>query len=805
MKTIAITICCLCLALAAWGQPYKLQGQILDSQDESPLIGVKVFDPVTGAGALTDEDGKFEMHLSQIPDQLQIRYEGYPDTSLVDIRQRWPAGTDAFDLGKIPMRNGAIPSYTDIGPPRWPLPIEIKSVMIIDYINQMDKIFATQYMRGDLSSIEQGMNLVPGVRFESRGPGGSRRLAIRGSFLRSPFGVREVKAYLDDAPLTSPDGSTPLELIDPISVNRTEILKGPCASEYGPVSNGVVRFVSGTASLLSDLAFRKELRPYDNTQKGAGGYLHQTVGAYGYLRSAAQFNWNEQLSLTYVRQRYAGYRDQESNAKDFLQLQGEQPFKRHKFTESLLLYQGTWGLPGSLDRAQVASDPRQALPISKALDAHVSRSHLRITLGDLFPFGNEMYLHTTAYFHLAVKVNPFGTSAFNQGYKIENSQGLGGRTIWTKALGQLELRLGAEYQVELVDGKQFENILGSPGALQIGALTRSTQTHAFAEIKRVSGSSSLTGQASIAQVRYNQQHAYSALAPIAEGKSQLSPVAAGSLQWGYCPSNHQPLFFLKAATSYAPPALLEITDSVGRMRSDLKPESGINFEWRGVSDFWGKKLHGEANFYHHSIWNTIVPLNLSNGRIDYQNQGRTTQMGVEAMLEYRKYFSRINHPNFHTRQIHFQMSGAYQYYYFNDYALNGESFRGKMIPGVPRCTWNALVDIALFSKIPDLQLTTQVVGKSYLENANTASQPTYCLLNMKLMQDINFIRDRSLGFSEIGNYSYQFVTAKITPFAGINNLLNTQYTNFPQLNAAANRYYNPAPGRNWYAGLDFRF
>ncbi|MFN8396911.1 MAG: hypothetical protein U0176_19955 [Bacteroidia bacterium] len=38
----------------------------------------------------------------------------------------------------------------------------------------------------------------------------------------------------------------------------------------------------------------------------------------------------------------------------------------------------------------------------------------------------------------------------------------------------------------------------------------------------------------------------------------------------------------------------------------------------------------------------------------------------------------------------------------------------------------------------------------------------------------------------------------IVPSAGINNALNQQYTNFPQLNAAAGNYWNPAPGRNWF-------
>src|SRR5690606_27533145 len=46
----------------------------------------------------------------------------------------------------------------------------------------------------------ESVNLMPGSRMEERSPG-SYRFSVRGSTLRSPFGVRNVKVYLDDFPL----------------------------------------------------------------------------------------------------------------------------------------------------------------------------------------------------------------------------------------------------------------------------------------------------------------------------------------------------------------------------------------------------------------------------------------------------------------------------------------------------------------------------------------------------------------------------------------------------------------------------
>src|SRR4051812_31607747 len=56
-------------------------------------------------------------------------------------------------------------------------------------------------------------NTLAGVRMEERSPG-SYRLSIRGSLLRSPFGIRNIKIYMDEFLLTDGGGNTYLNLID---------------------------------------------------------------------------------------------------------------------------------------------------------------------------------------------------------------------------------------------------------------------------------------------------------------------------------------------------------------------------------------------------------------------------------------------------------------------------------------------------------------------------------------------------------------------------------------------------------------
>src|SRR5690606_33248783 len=51
----------------------------------------------------------------------------------------------------------------------------------------------------DDENILTSVNALPGVRFEQRSPG-SYRVTIRGSTLRSPFGVRNIKVYWNGIP-----------------------------------------------------------------------------------------------------------------------------------------------------------------------------------------------------------------------------------------------------------------------------------------------------------------------------------------------------------------------------------------------------------------------------------------------------------------------------------------------------------------------------------------------------------------------------------------------------------------------------
>src|SRR5688572_8161582 len=88
-------------------------------------------------------------------------------------------------------------------------------------------------------SLLPAINTVPGVRMEERSPG-SYRLSIRGSLLRSPFGVRNVKIYLGNFPFTDAGGNTYLNSLDIGNTGGIRLLKGPEGSIFGANTGGVL-------------------------------------------------------------------------------------------------------------------------------------------------------------------------------------------------------------------------------------------------------------------------------------------------------------------------------------------------------------------------------------------------------------------------------------------------------------------------------------------------------------------------------------------------------------------------------------
>src|SRR4051794_12498394 len=92
--------------------------------------------------------------------------------------------------------------------------------------------------------LDDTLNLIPGVRYESRTVSGGQRITIRGYGNSTNFNGTGYKAYLNGIPLTDAEGTTILDDVDFSMLGRVEVIKGPASSLYGTGIGGVVRFSS---------------------------------------------------------------------------------------------------------------------------------------------------------------------------------------------------------------------------------------------------------------------------------------------------------------------------------------------------------------------------------------------------------------------------------------------------------------------------------------------------------------------------------------------------------------------------------
>ena len=174
---------------------------------------------------------------------------------------------------------------------------------------------------------------------EERSPA-SYRMNIRGSTLRSPFGVRNVKVYLDDIPFTDAGGNTYLNQLSYYNFNSIEVLKGPGGSLYGAGTGGVILIHSQPPVWQ---------RGFDATAVG---------GSYGLFNADLRLRVgkdNFQNTLSYSHQNSQGYRNHTSMNREVANWQMQiSKGKKEQIKFSVLYGDLYYQTPGALNKGRVS-------------------------------------------------------------------------------------------------------------------------------------------------------------------------------------------------------------------------------------------------------------------------------------------------------------------------------------------------------------------------------------------------------------------------------------------------------------------
>ncbi len=603
-------------------------------------------------------------------------------------------------------------------------------------------------------------NTIAGVRMEERSPG-SYRLSIRGSLLRSPFGIRNVKIYWNDIPLTDGGGNTYLQLIDISQVQSAEVIKGPASSLYGANTGGAVILHSGNYT----------------TKNGLSGSL--LGGSYGLFNETAVYSHaskNFQTGIQQVHQQSDGYRDHSAMRKDAIKWDGNWQISAKEKLNFLAFYSDLYyQTPGGLTLKQLYSDttayPRAVVQrnavYNKTIFGGVSLT------SDLSQHFNNVTTITAN--HTGFK-NPFTTN-----YELRDENNLGGRTTFsyhtdTKAIS-FKWLAGAEWLRNHSYIDDYNNDSGRKGSVQFQDELYATQYALFTQIN-FEFNQRLTLQAGLSDnqqiIRYRRP-ADSALHSFQ--KSNTHHLLAPRFSTLYKLFGNINVYAV-TAKGFSPPTIAELHPSNGGFNDSLQTEYGWNYEAGLKGSVLSNRLLFDASVYSFGLRSAIVKRSTDTVPEYYVNAGKTKQQGIEVWL--KGFLVQSQHAFITSLSV--ANSFAYQPYHFTSYIIDNSDYSGNWLTGVPRTinvtTFEADSKTGVYANV-----IFNTVSKLSLNDAATAYAKPYHLLQGKI------------GFQ---NDSHRF---RYNVFIGGDNLFNETYSLGNDINAFGGRYYNPAPKRNYFAGI----
>ncbi|MBX3253401.1 MAG: TonB-dependent receptor [Chitinophagaceae bacterium] len=619
------------------------------------------------------------------------------------------------------------------------------------------------------------LNIIPGVRMEERSPG-SYRLSIRGSLLRSPFGVRNVKVYWNDIPFTDAGGNSYFNLIDQAGVQQLEILKGPGGSLYGANTGGVIIMHTNKPELQGD-------------NRQSSGRIQLTGGSYGLLGENAQWKFkNPTLSSTLTQSHLQsdGYRDNTRMRRDILQWNGSALLGEKNKLNWIASYADMfYQTPGGLTLQQMQENPEQSRPATPVLPgardqkAAIYNKTILAGISNQHDFNERWSNVTSVMMSYTYFKNPFIT---NYETRAESNTGLRSKMVYEggKGIHHFKVSGGAEWLYNYSVINNYGNRQGNRDTVQYKDRISAAQVYPFVQgewgiAKRIYIQAGVS--TNFSNYRYRRLTDADNSRKTKTLNAQVLPRFAALFRL----SNTLSLY-TSASKGFSPPTLAEIRPSEGSIHSNLQPEYGWNREVGLKGNFIRGRLQFDVTAYRFQLQDAIVRRVTDMGAEYFVNAGGTRQWGMEAYLEYML----VRNATAAIRSIKVWGSGTFNDFSFWDYKTANDDFSGKALTGVARQIICSGVDL-LTSPGLYLNASLNLTSRLPLNDANSMYAPGYELLQGKL------------------GWKKEFNAWSLELFAGTDNALNQLYSLGNDINAVGNRYYNPAPLRNYYGGITIGF
>ena len=621
------------------------------------------------------------------------------------------------------------------------------------------------------TGILPAMNSNPGVRMEERSPG-SYRLNIRGSSLRSPFGVRDVKIYWNEIPLTDPGGNTYLNELGFYNFQSLEIIKGTAGSLYGAGIGGAV-LIRGLPAVW---------------EKGAG--VDYTYGSY----ATNNTNINLRLGdadhrniLAWSHQTSDGYRQQSQMRRDVGSWETLVKTSDKQTIHAYLLYSDLYyQTPGGLNQTEYDTDPQMARPPAAgqpgAVQARAAIFQKNFTAG----FANDYRI--SEHWQNVTSVYGAYTDFTNPGirvYEYRQEPHFGGRTVFqyktALGIGALQLNAGAEGQKGFFETRDYANKSGAEDTLQTDDRLNNWTWMIFAQGDlQLHGGWTLTAGASYNENAVDNTRV-SVVPPVTHPvrcDNKLAPRI--SLLKKITPDLSA---YASAARGFSTPTVQELEKSNGTLGPPLQPEDGIDYELGMRGTLLQGRLFYDVDAFLFHIRNAIVQRIDSFGVAYSVNAGGTDQRGLETMVSYRI----IDEPGRSVNLLRVFVSDTWHNFHYSDFIQGRNDYSNHRLPSVPPQLVAIGLDVATRPGVY-ANITYTYSDHVPLNDANTAWAHAYNLMGGRI------------GYRLAGGGRF-----RLNAFTGVDNAFNVKYSLGNDFNAAAGRYYNAAAGRNYFAGVSLDY
>ncbi|MDV7624676.1 TonB-dependent receptor [Acinetobacter baumannii] len=607
------------------------------------------------------------------------------------------------------------------------------------------------------------------------------QLSMRGFGARSTFGVRGIRLYVDGIPATMPDGQGQTSNIDLSSLDHVEVLTGPFSSLYGNSSGGTI------------LTSTKEGQGKDSIELSYSGGSHDKSRAGLVLQGGAKGANKPSYIISSSYFDTDGYREHSgaekvlNNAK--LSWNLDDGSKINWVTNYVKINADD---PGGLTRADWQNNPKQV--VQNVLDYNarkeIEQTQTGLTWSKPINDQHELYAMTymgqrqvTQYQSIPDTVQKNPNTPYQAGGVIDFKRNYYGADFrWTgkELLPNTTLSIGVALDAMKEDRQGYQNFNDTGDKGVKGALRRDEDNTLWNIDPYVQASWQFLPTWRLdTGVRYSNVHYKSkdyyivGLNGDNSGKTSYEEVLPSvALSWQITP---EVLAYASYAKGFETPTFTEMAYPAqgGASTLDLKPSTSDTYET-------GLKSQNQLGDFTLAVFQTktkndIVSAESFGGRSTFRNADKTLREGVEFAW---------------NKKLWRDLTAIASYTYLDatfDSTVPAagkisEIPEGNAIPGIAKN--QAYVSLAwqpshgLYGGVD-----VQYMDKVYVNDTNSDAAPSY-----------------SVTSANIG-YAWVMGDWKVNSFARVDNLFDKKYAGSVIVNDGNSRYFEPADGRNWSAGL----